>query len=512
MTKTADSFDRVSELPGSTGNMVRAPLVAAIGLASAVLYGIAYFAQRSLHLNGLLVEYPGFSYGGTRAANPTDAILEVGAYVFAVLALSALYFILIARARMTVPWTKAARVAAIAIPICLNLVMLLGRPYLSQDSFSYLAHGYLTEHENFNPYLTSTADVAVMPPGPQLAEFGWRPLHWITPYGPLWTWLERFAYLTASDRPAADTLDVAFGVFLVKVLAVIATFGTAWLMWYILGRLRPDRQLFGTVLFLWNPVIIVEFALEGHNDAIMLFFIVAALALTLASRSPLSVLATGTGALVKFLPLIFLPAQGMYLLRRHPVRWKGVVGAISGGLLAIGAGAFLYGSFWAGADTFGGLRHNSRWLRNSLGAMLHGGFNNWFGEELAITIISALLTGSFLIFVLYRSWQIRDEDGFLEECVWIALIFVLVASPLYWAWYAALPITLIALTRREIFLGMVPVLTVSSRLIAILPTVRINEFIGHWTDIQLSTVIGVIIPLGFLMYFLRSERKRRPIG
>lgn len=512
MTKTVDSFERVSELPGSARNFVRAPVVAAIGLVSAMLYGIAYLAQRSLHMNGLLVEYPGFSFGGTRAPNPTEAILEVGAYVLAMLALAALYFTLISRARAEVSWTKAARVAAIAIPICLHLVMLLGRPYLSQDSFSYLAHGYLAEHENFNPYLTSTADVAVMPPGPQLAEFGWRPIHWITPYGPLWTWLERFAYVTASDRPGADTLDVAFGVFLVKVLAVIATFGTAWLIWNILGRLRPDRQLFGTLLFLWNPVIIVEFALEGHNDAIMLFLIVAALALTLASRPAMGVLATGAGVLVKFLPMIFLPAQGMYLLRKHPVRWKGLVGAIWGGLLAIGAGALLYGSFWAGAKTFGGLRHNSRWLRNSLGAFLHGGLNDLFAYEMAITIVSALFTAGFVIFVLYRSWQIHDEDGFVEACAWIALIFVLVASPLYWAWYAALPITLIALTRREILLWMVPVLTVSSRLIAILPSVRINEFIGHWTDVQLTTIIGVIIPLGLLIYFRRIEKKRVPIG
>ena len=54
-----------------------------------------------------------------------------------------------------------------------------------------------------------------------------------------------------SERPSG-TLKVTTTVGL----------GSIWLVWRILGRVTPDRQLLGTVLFAWNPVIIVELSGE----------------------------------------------------------------------------------------------------------------------------------------------------------------------------------------------------------------------------------------------------------
>lgn len=86
----------------------------------------------------------------------------------------------------------------------------------------------------------------------------------------------------------------------------------------ILGRVRPADQLLGTLLYLWNPVVVVELAAEGHNDALMIVFVLLALLLAIRARPGASLVALILGALAKFIPLILVPAQMMYVWRtRH---------------------------------------------------------------------------------------------------------------------------------------------------------------------------------------------------
>ena len=59
------------------------------------------------------------------------------------------------------------------------------------------------------------------------------------------------------------TLNIRIAMFLMKSLMVVASFVSAWAIWAILGRVRPGDQLIGTVLYLWNPLVIIEFAGEG---------------------------------------------------------------------------------------------------------------------------------------------------------------------------------------------------------------------------------------------------------
>lgn len=60
-------------------------------------------------------------------------------------------------------------------------------------------------------------------------------------------------------------------------------------------------------------VIIVEFAAEGHNDALMILCVLATLLLTVCVWPALAVATLLLGVLAKYVPLILLPAQVAYL-------------------------------------------------------------------------------------------------------------------------------------------------------------------------------------------------------
>lgn len=144
------------------------------------------------------------------------------------------------------------------VPVAFNLLFLLGPPSFSSDVLSYISHGYIATEMAGNPYLQPEAAVVGTTVEPQLVARGWGPGHPVSPYGPLWTGIEAGV--------VGFTEDVPTQIFAFKALAMAAALSTAALIWVALGRARAETRLLGTLAFLWNPMVVVELAGEGHND------------------------------------------------------------------------------------------------------------------------------------------------------------------------------------------------------------------------------------------------------
>jgi alpha-1,6-mannosyltransferase len=182
---------------GQTSSTWRAPnsarqvlLVAAIGALSAILYGVVYRTQQAIFRNGLGLGFGDLLPGGL-PADRAQLRLQMAGYYGAMLSLIALYLGLLAGCRRGYLASKPARLIALGFPVLFNLALLFGRPYLSIDLFSYLAHGYLGGQPGGNPYLQAAAEAGETPFGAQLIEYGWIPVHPQSPYGPLsyhWRW------------------------------------------------------------------------------------------------------------------------------------------------------------------------------------------------------------------------------------------------------------------------------------------------------------------------------------
>ncbi|MBA3791985.1 MAG: hypothetical protein H0X23_12200, partial [Rubrobacter sp.] len=298
---------------GSTDGRRDGSKIAAIGFASGALYLIGYLAQSSIFRNGQQARVAGEVFRGV----PPDGArlaLELGVYWGATALLFALYAWLLILCRGGSLRDGRARLLALAFPVLFNVGLLFGRPYQSIDALTYVAHGFMGGSFGANPYARNAAEIAysggTQGLARELAAFGWLPVHGPSPYGVLWTWIEvSVASLTGS---------VGGALLLTKALVVLASLGCAVLIWTILGRVRPEDQLLGTLVYLWNPLIVVEFAAEGHNDALMILCVLASLLFTVAARPALSVMGVVLGVLVKYLPVIFAPAQAIYLWRtRH---------------------------------------------------------------------------------------------------------------------------------------------------------------------------------------------------
>ena len=478
--------------------------VAVIGLASGALYLVGYAAQRAVFRNGQRAEVAGAVVQGT----PLDGgrlALELGVYWAATALLFALYAWVLLLCRNGSLRDSRTRRLALAFPVLFNAGLLFSRPYQSIDSLTYVAHGFMGGGYGINPYARAAAEIAYRQDtaelARQLASFGWLPVHGPSPYGALWTWVEVLA--------ATLTGSVGGTLLLLKVVVVGASLGCAALIWTILGRVRPEDQLLGTLVYLWNPLILTEFAGEGHNDALMVLCVLASLLFTVTARPALSAGAAVLGVLVKYLPVIFAPAQAIYLWRHR----RSTAGLVTPVALALVAGLLLafvlYAPFWIGSDTFRAVRQQGL----PFAAPTPNGSVYWlisqvFPPGMASAITTQFFAVLFLFFVLAVGWRARDAAGLLRGCAWISLFYLLVVSAGTWPWYAALPLALMALTPRGIFLPLALVLTFCSRLVAPASTL-VNNGVAGWDALMpVATTVSVTLPLAVLIPLVVLHRRR----
>jgi hypothetical protein len=305
-----------------------------------------------------------------------------------------------------------------------------------------------------------------------------------TPYGPLWNELAAGAVWLGHDALSA--------LLLTKLLIVAASLGSAAVIYVALGRLRPELRLAGTLAYLWNPLIIIEFAAEGHNDALMVLPVVAGLLATLASRPATSIVISALGVVTKYVPLMFVPAQLVFLARAGRLRRLALIGSVvGGGLIALGIVAVTYAPFWTGPSTFTTL------LRA--------------GEVSAPRVSSSLRLALFALFLLVWTSRVSNPESLVRVCAEIALVYALLGSASYWPWYATLPLALLVLWPDSRGFALILVLAVCGELDA--PGPLIEKYNAATAElVAWANRASRLIPLALYAWLLGVELRQRVLA
>jgi alpha-1,6-mannosyltransferase len=163
-------------------------------------------------------------------------------------------------------------------------------PSLSTDVHRYRWDGHV-QNAGWNPYAIAPTDARLAP----LRDPGWyvMPVPEIpTMYPPLSELVFRATWRVLPD-PVGFKLP-----FLLADLAVMAM---------IAGWIRSTGgRIYQIAIYAWNPLVVVEFASSGHNDALAIAAVVATL-LIIRRFPAMSTLTLTAGALAKAFPATLLP-------------------------------------------------------------------------------------------------------------------------------------------------------------------------------------------------------------
>jgi hypothetical protein len=237
-------------------------------------------------------------------------------------------------------------------------------------------------------------------------------------YGPVFT-------LASEGHAAAVGESPAAAAWTYKALAALAMLALVWLAAGLARRPALAAAFVG-----WNPLLAVHFAGGGHNDAWMMAFVVAALALAAAGRRQLAGAAWAFAIAVKWVALVFLPLRAVEAWRAG--RRVGHLGFAAAALCVAALASWRYGTGWL--DAFGPVARNLReGARYSIPSRL---------ESLGVSHGAAvgLLAGLFgiaYLWLLREAWRGRARLG-------LAAGLLVVAAPWLVPWYAVWAVPLAA--------------------------------------------------------------------
>ena len=300
----------------------------------------------------------------------------------------------------------------LGVAAALRLILLVLPPYLSDDIFRYIWDGRV-QGAGINPYL-------YIPNDPALA--GLRDAQ-------IWPHINRADYAPTIYPPAAQALfllitRVPGGVLGMKAAWVVLEGVTAWALVRLLdGAGQPRARL---LIFAWCPLAAWEIAGSGHLDAAMAAFVALALLAHKGGRTGLAGAALGLAALVKFFPVVILPALWRRWDWRLPVGFAAVVIGLY--LPYLGAGAKVFG-FLSGYSHEEGLSSGKGFWLVSLINRTTG----WAAPPLAYVALTGLVLGALaLVFVLSRDPG-RPISGGLALAA-VGMIALSPNHPWYFVW------------------------------------------------------------------------------
>ena len=155
----------------------------------------------------------------------------------------------------------------VAVVLVCGVLYLLTPATIATDMFSYASYGRLIAVYFANPYF--------VPPSTFSHDIVFQWLYWkntMSIYGPVWMAMCMFLTLLGGSTQMAILTIFKLFAFLCHLLNI-------YLVYKGLNALGRSARMVavGTLLYAWNPLVLAESALGGHNDVFMVTFLLLGL-------------------------------------------------------------------------------------------------------------------------------------------------------------------------------------------------------------------------------------------
>jgi alpha-1,6-mannosyltransferase len=233
----------------------------------------------------------------------------------------------------------------LAAQLCVGLALACIPVAISSDTYAYMLIGQVWGIHGMNPYATPTLYVHGGDPAlNRLASLFGNPVPFGDAYGPLFTVLAG-----AIAKACAGMLSWEYLTY--RVVAVVAAAAVSVALYHLLRAQRDALRNVGR--FAFNPLVMLETAINGHNDMLMVAFAVSAFAF--AEELPvLAGLCIGASMAVKLVSIVVLPFLIAVVARRGFLRSLMLV------VPALAVLVLTFRPFWVGLQTIGGLNKDAQ--------------------------------------------------------------------------------------------------------------------------------------------------------
>jgi hypothetical protein len=341
----------------------------------------------------------------------------------------------------------------LAFAVIFACTLALMYPINATDLLQYVFRSRVFAVYHGNPLVLTPQNFPGDPLVPYVGEWTYIP----SPYGPTWELLAgAVAWLCRGQL-----LPTLLGL---KALVIAFYLGTTIVLDRMLAVVAPSRRAAGMVFFAWNPLVLLELAGNGHNDAVMLFFIVLGFYLLARNRVIPVILTLVIAALCKVIALLVIPPVLIIILRQRP-GWRERIDFLAkAGGLAIALALALYVPFWPPWRSIAGaLGESTRRFGFSIPTLVLMILETLIGPHLGSLSPGAFRVALFVIYdlprwvaqglfgilyirLLIRAWRERTRS---VVATFRSLFTYLVLAPSFRIWYPTWLVPLAALEPEE---------------------------------------------------------------
>jgi len=322
---------------------------------------------------------------------------------------------------------RTAMWIVIACAIASRISLLGLAPSLSDDLYRYIWDGRMIAH-GYNPYRYSPADTTLSQFHDDVYEHvAYKDYYSI--YPPL-TEMGLGASAVLSKIFFGDTAHATAAVW--KFILLAAETGTMLLLMRLLLFFGKSGKYL--LLYAWHPLPIMEFAGQGHGDALMIFFLLAAITATVNKNAHLAIVGFAASIAARGTPIVFAPVLS------RSIKIKGIAAALGIALCtfvpfySISAlrGIFFSTSRMAQYFTFNSFGY---WIIRSTFEQLKA----WDYEPYIPLLLGIIFLAGIII--LYRRSHGHGTSELPKDILNICTLFVLVLwnmHPWYFTWGLAM--------------------------------------------------------------------------
>lgn len=299
---------------------------------------------------------------------------------------------------------------SIRFAILFQLLAFLAYPVLSTDIFSYIFSDRVFTQYGENIWQV-TPDT--YPEDKFFIFADWKDQTKV--YGAL----NQIVYLPAAYL---GNNDLVLTVVLYKLTTLIFVIAGIWVLEKLTQDLSEKQQSLFLRSIFWNPLVILEFAGNGHNDIIMLFFVLLGILFWKRERWLWAGVALAAAVQIKLIPVVIFGFFTWYLFQKR--NWRAAL-EFDASFVGINALAFLYMS----VNPFEFLQrvlYNTSVYWQSLPTLAERFFP---GQDFPFS----LLFVSICLVLLGLQWKNRWHPIFTSALALLVYLFFFTAA--YWNWY-----------------------------------------------------------------------------
>lgn len=408
------------------------------------------------------------------------------------------YFVGLRAARQTSG--KTAWMIVVGGTFAFIIAFLFMAPLDARDIYDNIFHGRIVGVYGANPFRDLISEFSHDP----FFKYPW----WKnspSAYGPLWETLAGGTARLAGDGIVTNILafKILPGIFHLTSIAVVIAY---------LRRVQPRYALFGALLLGWNPLVLYETWGNGHNDIVMVFWVLLATLLISQKRYSLGVLSLVVGTLIKFIPVLLIPAALLIgylsLENRRSGVWFSVKTSLASAVLVVIA----YIPFWDGMATLS-MGRRMGMFTTSVPAVIYEILKPALGRSEAASLVSLGALLLLAVFTLIQTLRVQKHEskGFLETAFYILAFYLLVTCLWFQQWYGVWLVSLAPLVserarRFALFFGF---WVLTKQLIfvqMVIPSMAHKPALTIWLEPSMALIV-LGVPWIYALLDLRTARR-----